>query len=36
MHSTEQALTCQEEWQVAAVVSIMKSCRLSANTGIID
>ena len=31
MHSTERDLAYQEEWQVAAVVSTMKSCRLSAN-----
>ena len=31
MRSTEQALAYQEEWRVAAVVSTMKSCRLSAN-----
>ena len=31
MHSTERALAYQEEWQVAAAVSIMKSCCLSAN-----
>ena len=29
--ATEQALACQEEWQVAAFVFPMKSCRLSAN-----
>ena len=31
MHSTERALAYQEEWQVAAVVSTMMSCRLLAN-----
>ena len=33
MHSTEQALTYKEEWQVAVIVSTMKSCRSSAIIG---